>query len=119
MQRVFSVEYFASDTTLTVDYLRRNIVDVGITYHEIAEYSVHRVGIIDRIDYVWKDHWMLVGTRTVIVTYGSNQIQSGPKENPARLPTDHKSSVHGLFASLAGAMNASLHESKPIKFLSR
>ena len=56
------MEWYASDTTWTFTYLRNKIVDIGITYHAIAELIALKEGIIDRIEYAWRDHWLLVGT---------------------------------------------------------
>ena len=58
-----SIEWYASDTTDTIEYLRRKIVDVGITYHAIAECTALDEGVIDRVEYAWRDHWILVGIR--------------------------------------------------------
>ena len=59
----FSIEWYTSDTTVSIDYLRKNVVDVGITYHAVAEHTALEEHIVDRVEYVWRDHWMLVGTR--------------------------------------------------------
>ena len=59
----FSIEWYTSDTTVSIDYLRKNVVDVGITYHAVAEHTALEEHIVDRVEYVWRDHWMLVGKR--------------------------------------------------------
>jgi len=61
----FSIEWYTSDTTVSIDYLRKNVVDVGITYHAVAEHTALEEKIIDRVEYLWRDHWMLVGTISV------------------------------------------------------
>ncbi|KAK3176578.1 hypothetical protein OEA41_007901 [Lepraria neglecta] len=99
----FSVEWYTSDTSVSIDYLHKNVVDVGITYHAIAESTALEKGVIDRVEYVWRDHWMLVG----------------PKANPANLPTDGRSSIYVLLTKLFSAMEDSKGSQTPIKFLSR
>lgn len=37
---------------------------MGITYHAIAESTALEKCAIDRVEYVWRDHWMLVGMIT-------------------------------------------------------
>ena len=102
-EKQFSIEWYTSDTTVSIDYLRKGVVDVGITYHAVAEHTALEEKIVDRVEYVWRDHWMLVG----------------PKGNPARLPTDQKSSVFKLLTKLFSAMEGAKDSEKPIKFLSR
>lgn len=60
-------------------------------------------GVVDRIEYAWRDHFVLVG----------------PKENPANLPTDGKTSIYELFALLFQAAIDTTSSSAPIRFLSR
>ena len=57
----FLIEWYTSDTTVSINLLRREIVDLGITYHSIAEQAALEDGIVDRVEYAWRDHWMLVG----------------------------------------------------------
>lgn len=44
---------------------------------------------------------------------------TGPKDNPAELPSDAKSSIYSLLTKLFSAMENSKNSEKPIKFLSR
>ncbi|MCJ1280008.1 hypothetical protein MMC21_007833 [Puttea exsequens] len=99
----FAIEWYTSDTSQSIDYLKKKLVDVGITYHAIAENTALQEGAVDRVEYVWRDHWMLVG----------------PKDNPAKLPTDKKSNIYTLLTKLFSALENSKTEKKPIKFLSR
>ncbi|KAL2038000.1 hypothetical protein N7G274_009220 [Stereocaulon virgatum] len=99
----FSIEWYTSDTSGSIDYLHQNVVDVGITYHAVAEYTAKTAGVIDRVEYVWRDHWMLVG----------------PKANPAELPVDDGSSIYVLLTKLFGALENAKGSQNPIKFLSR
>lgn len=57
----FQIEWYTSDTTFSIQYLRQRIVDIAITYHAVAEQNAFDEGICDRVEYAWRDHWMLVG----------------------------------------------------------
>lgn len=57
----FLVEWYKSDTTFSIENLRNKVADVGITYHAVAEKTALDDGIIDKVVYAWRDHWMLVG----------------------------------------------------------
>lgn len=59
----FSIEWYTSDTTVSIDYLKKKVVDIGITYHAVAEHTALTESIVDRVEYVWRDHWMLVGMK--------------------------------------------------------
>ena len=39
-------------------------MDVTITYHSFAEYFALQQGVVERVDYAWRDHFMLVGEIT-------------------------------------------------------
>ena len=41
--------------------LKNKVADVAITYHAVAEKTAIDTGIADRVEYAWRDHWMLVG----------------------------------------------------------
>lgn len=99
----FRIAWLASDTSLTFNSLAQGSSDVGITYHAYAERVAVQQGVVNRVEYAWRDHFVLVG----------------PKENPANLPTDRKSSIYELFAFLFQAAIASSSSSAPIRFLSR
>lgn len=58
----FAVAWMASDTTLSFNSLALRAVDMSITYHAIAEQTAMEQGIADRREYIWRDHWMLVGS---------------------------------------------------------
>jgi hypothetical protein len=57
----FAIAWMASDTTMSFNSLALRAVDMSITYHPIAEQTAMDQGIADRREYIWKDHWMLVG----------------------------------------------------------
>ena len=61
---------------MSIDYLRKNVVDVGITYHAVAEHTALEEKIVDRVEYVWRDHWMLVGTNLSMYIHASLLVQS-------------------------------------------
>lgn len=55
------IEWYKSDTTFSIENLRKEIADVAITYHAVAERTALDDNVIDRVVYAWRDHWMLVG----------------------------------------------------------
>ena len=57
----FAVEWYSTHTSDSVEYLRQGIIDVAITYHAVAELVALERGAAERIEYAWRDHWMLVG----------------------------------------------------------
>ncbi|KAE9378272.1 hypothetical protein N431DRAFT_528464 [Stipitochalara longipes BDJ] len=99
----FSVAWMASDTTMSFNSLALQAVDMSITYHPVAEKTAIQQGIADRREYIWRDHWMLVG----------------PTSNPANLPTSGSSSIYDLFTQLFRACISSQSSPTPIRFLSR
>lgn len=99
----FRVAWLASDTSLTFNSLAQGSSDVGITYHAYAERVAMKQEVVDRVEYAWRDHFVLVG----------------PKGNPANLPTDGASSIYELFALLFEAATATATSSAPVRFLSR
>ena len=130
----FAIEWYTSDTSGSIDFLHKKVVDVGITYHAIAEYTALNDCIIDRVEYVWRDHWMLVGIFVVLSNLiyhrkeafaywqsGTNR-GTGPKDNPAELPTDRKENIYVLLTRLFSALEKNKDNKgtkTPIKFLSR
>ena len=65
----FAIEWYTSDTSGSIDYLHKKVVDVGITYHAIAEYTALDDKVVDRVEYVWRDHWMLVGMSLFVLSH--------------------------------------------------
>jgi hypothetical protein len=57
----FAVAWMASDTTMSFNSLALRAVDMSFTYHPVAEKTAIQQGIADRREYIWRDHWMLVG----------------------------------------------------------
>jgi hypothetical protein len=57
----FAVAWMASDTTMSFNSLALRAVDMSITYHPVAEKTAIQQGLADRREYIWRDHWMLVG----------------------------------------------------------
>lgn len=60
-------------------------------------------GVVNRVEYAWRDHFVL----------------AGPKDNPAQLPTDGKTSIYELFALLFQAAIETATSASPVRFLSR
>jgi ABC-type tungstate transport system permease subunit len=59
----FRVEWYKSDTTITLGYLQRDLVDVGLTYNTAAEEYAITSGYADRATYGYAfcDHFCVVG----------------------------------------------------------
>jgi ABC-type tungstate transport system permease subunit len=57
----FAIAWMASDTTVSFNSLALKAVDMSITYHPVAEKTAIQQGIAERREYIWQDHWMLVG----------------------------------------------------------
>jgi hypothetical protein len=68
----FSVAWFASDTSISFNSLAQNIADVSVTYNEAAERAAMMQGIADRYEYVFRDHWMIVGMQLYDTPYVSS-----------------------------------------------
>ncbi|KFZ06596.1 hypothetical protein V501_07262 [Pseudogymnoascus sp. VKM F-4519 (FW-2642)] len=86
----FVVEFYASDSGVTIDYLSENIIDIGVTDSVLLDTLATNQGIIDRRETGWRDHWMLVG----------------PQNNPAKLPENSDTSVYALFSALYTSLQA-------------
>ncbi|KAK9357811.1 hypothetical protein V1504DRAFT_463197 [Lipomyces starkeyi] len=99
----FAVAWYASDTTQSFNYLAQNVVDMSVTYHEIAEQIAIKQGVADRYEYCFRDHWMLVG----------------PKHNPAKLVAGPDTTVYDLLSQLFIAAITTQTSKDPIRFLSR
>lgn len=57
----FLVEWYKSDTTFSILNLKNKVADVAITYHAVAERTAMDIDVVDRVEYAWRDHWMLIG----------------------------------------------------------
>ena len=99
--KAFNVAWYKSDTTISINYLKAGIVDVGITYTESAERVAVQQKIATKpIYYMFRDHFLIVG----------------PKSNPAKL--SNTSDITTIFTQLfTSAENASA--TTPTRFLSR
>ncbi|KAK9358379.1 extracellular tungstate binding protein [Lipomyces starkeyi] len=102
----FAIAWYASDTTQSFNYLAQNVVDMSVTYHEIAEQIAIKQGVADRYEYCFRDHWMLVDN-------------PGPKHNPAKLVARPDTTVYDLLSQLFIAAIATQTSKDPIRFLSR
>lgn len=96
------VEFYSSDSAVTIDYLTENVIDLGFTDTILLDTLLKDQGIADRRETGWRDHWMLVG----------------PKDNPIGLPEKAgTTSVHALFATIYTKLQAD--PDGPTIFLSR
>ena len=97
----FKIAWYTSDTTFTIDYLQSGIVDVGITYSEVAEKIAFNQGITTSPGYyAFRDHFLLVG----------------PLSNPANI--SKTADILTTFSQLRAAADAAVTE-LPVRFLSR
>ncbi|KAJ5388281.1 hypothetical protein N7509_010822 [Penicillium cosmopolitanum] len=79
----FAIEWYKSDTTESINYLKDNTVDIGITYSPAAEQIAIKKGIAkDPAWYTWRDHFLLVG----------------PKSNPAKI--SHNQDIKSQFSDI-------------------
>lgn len=58
----FAVAWYKSDTTVTLEYLKRRIVDVGLVYDAELELQAIREGYATGLSFVFKDHFWIVGS---------------------------------------------------------
>lgn len=103
----FRVAWYTSDTTYTIKYMSQGVVDIGITYSEVAERLAIEQGIAKSPSYfAFRDHFLLVG----------------PPSNPAGLKKDDNQDVLALFSTLHQAAErpaSSTNNTVPVRFLSR
>ncbi|KAK5997789.1 putative ABC transporter anion-binding protein [Cladobotryum mycophilum] len=97
----FTVAWYTSDTTYSIQYLKTGLIDVGITYTPSAEDIAIKQGIATSPSYyAFRDHFLLVG----------------PKSNPANVSkTDDISTI---FSTIREAAENS-QTTPPVRFLSR
>ncbi len=62
----FAVAWYKSDTTVTLDYLKRGIVDVGLVYDGELELQAVREGYATALSFVFKDHFWIVAQQITI-----------------------------------------------------
>ncbi|GFF63414.1 hypothetical protein CNMCM6936_005127 [Aspergillus lentulus] len=100
----FKVAWYKSDTTESINYLKDDTVDVGITYTPAAEEIAIKQGVAKSPAwYAWRDHFLLVG----------------PPSNPAGLnkADDIKTMFSNIYA-VASAGDAA-NVTTPVRFLTR
>ena len=99
----FAVEWYTSDTTVTINYLQEGIVDVGITYSLVAEQIAIKQGVaLSPAYYAFRDHFLVIG----------------PRSNPAGLAVGNGTDVLDLFSQLHSKAE-SVGSGTPVRFLSR
>lgn len=57
----FTVAWYKSDTTVTLEYLKRRIVDIGLVYDAELELQAVREGYATALSFIFKDHFWIVG----------------------------------------------------------
>lgn len=57
----FAVAWYKSDTTVTLEYMKRQIVDVGLVYDAELELQAIREGYAAALSFIFKDHFWIVG----------------------------------------------------------
>lgn len=57
----FAVAWYKSDTTVTLEYLKRRIVDIGLVYDAELELQAIREGYATGLSFIFKDHFWIVG----------------------------------------------------------
>ncbi|KAI0518097.1 putative extracellular tungstate binding protein [Xylaria bambusicola] len=98
----FSVAWYTSDTTYSIEYLKTGLIDVGITYSPAAEQIAVNQGIAkEPIYYAFRDHFLFVG----------------PAANPANI--SGKDDITTIFSDLHAAAESDVVTDPSIKFLSR
>lgn len=97
----FLVAWYKSDTTVSIQYLKSGLVDVGITYSPVAEKIAIDQGIATSPSYyAFRDHFII----------------TGPKSNPAGI--SNVTDVLTLFSELHETAEAAT-STPPVRFLSR
>ncbi|KOS21893.1 putative ABC transporter anion-binding protein [Escovopsis weberi] len=97
----FSVAWYTSDTTYSIQYLKTGLIDVGITYVPAAEQIAIKQGIASwPSQTVFRDHFLLVG----------------PKSNPAKL--SESDDLDTMFSKIREAAEGPA-TTPPTRFLSR
>ncbi|KAF8637054.1 hypothetical protein AX16_010909 [Volvariella volvacea WC 439] len=100
----FKVEWYLGDTTESLDYLARGIVDVAVTYNVAAENRSIKSGDAVKSVYGFRDHFYLVG----------------PPNDRAGLDPE-KDDILDMFSKIVrkGNEDAALNADNPVRFLSR
>ncbi|OGE50191.1 hypothetical protein PENARI_c018G00572 [Penicillium arizonense] len=97
----FKVAWYKSDTTESINYLKDDTVDIGITYTPSAEQIAINQGIAKSPAwYAWRDHFLLVG----------------PQSNPANLSKSEDIST--MFSNIYETAEEGTSD-PPVRFLTR
>ncbi|KAJ5086553.1 hypothetical protein NUU61_007860 [Penicillium alfredii] len=97
----FAVAWYKSDTTESINYLKDDTIDVGITYTPAAEQIAIKKGIAKSPAwYAWRDHFLLVG----------------PSSNPAKL--NKRDDVKTMFSDIYTTAEQGTSD-PPVRFLTR
>ncbi|KAI0908253.1 putative extracellular tungstate binding protein [Ustulina deusta] len=99
---LFTVAWYTSDTTYSIEYLSTGLLDVGITYSPAAEQIAVNQGIaVEPIYYAFRDHFLFVG----------------PAANPANISGEDD--IMTIFSDLHAAAESGVKTVPSVKFLSR
>ncbi|KAL4964300.1 uncharacterized protein BDV14DRAFT_190390 [Aspergillus stella-maris] len=102
----YPIAWYTSDTTESINYLKDDTVDVGITYTPFAEQIAIDQGIASSPAwYAFRDHFLLVG----------------PKANPAGLKKsdDIRTMFSDIFSAAEAGLASETNNSIPTRFLTR
>ncbi|KAL4881809.1 hypothetical protein BJY04DRAFT_227588 [Aspergillus karnatakaensis] len=100
----FRIAWYTSDTTESINYLKDDTIDIGITYTPSAEAIAIEQGIAKGPAwYAWRDHFLLVG----------------PHSNPARI--NKEDSITTIFSDIfsTAEQGDALNSTVPVRFLTR
>ncbi|KAF7981430.1 hypothetical protein HWV62_25116 [Athelia sp. TMB] len=81
VSRDYTIDWITSDTTESIKYLQTDDADLAITYNKAAETQAVKLGIAIRKEYIFRDHFYLVGPKT---------------ENPAQLDSQNDNLIDML-----------------------
>ena len=95
--------YDAENPSHANDLVEKGLVDVAFTDNIASDLIALARGVVDRLETVWRDHWMLVG----------------PKTNPIRLPEDRGRYIRQLFVMMYIRIPQAKATGKDVEFLSR
>jgi len=100
----FLIEFYdAENPSHANDLVEKGLVDVAFTDNIASDLIALARGVVDRLETVWRDHWMLVG----------------PKTNPIRLPEDRGRYIRQLFVMMYIRIPQAKATGKDVEFLSR
>ncbi|KXN81952.1 Cytochrome P450 4c21 [Leucoagaricus sp. SymC.cos] len=64
------IEWYLGDTTESIAFLENQIVDVAVTYDEVAERQLDEIGVLSAWLYGFRDHFYLIGPAQLFIKIG-------------------------------------------------